>query len=172
MPQAPQPSSFDHFWHLVIQENVEVILMVTQLVEGFNRKADQFWPELGEEVKVRGGVKVVHKASYTDGVLTIRQFVISLQDGEKREVTQVQPEDLADLRRADGPGQLFEVLQRINEMWRSSRGPLMVVCGDGSGRTGTLIAIYKLWIDLEDPDCGSLALLPTGELDKAKGQFV
>ena len=38
----------------------------------------------------------------------------------------------------------------------------MVVCGDGSGRTGTLIAIYKLWIDLEDQDCGSLALLPTG----------
>ena len=136
--------------------------MVTQLVEGFNRKADQFWPEVEEEIKVGGGVKVSHKASHKEGILTIRQFVILLQDREKREVTLVQPEDWADLRTADGPRQLFEVLQRTNEMWRSSRGPLMVVCGDGSGRTGTLIAIYKLWIDLEDQDCGSLALLPTG----------
>jgi len=145
----------------VIQEKVEVILMVTQLVEGFNRKADQFWPEVGDEVKVRGDVKVTHKGSYTEGILTIRQFVIMLPDGGKREVAQVQPEDWADLGTADGPRQLFEVLQHTNQMWRSSTGPLMVLCGDGSGRTGTLIAIYKLWIDLEDPDCGSLALLPT-----------
>ena len=136
--------------------------MVTQLVEGFNRKADQFWPEVGDEVKVRGDIKVTHKASFNKGILIIRQFVISLPDGGKQEVSHVQPEDWADLRTGDGPRQLFEVLQRTNQMWRSSSGPLMVLCGDGSGRTGTLIAIYKLWIDLEDQDCGSLALLPTG----------
>ena len=51
----------------------------------------------------------------------------------------------------------------ISMVIRSSKGPLMVMCGDGSGRTGTLIAIYKLWLDLEDSDCGSLALLPTGK---------
>ena len=108
----------------MIQEKVEVILMVTQLVEGFNRKADQFWPEVGEEVKVRGDVKVTHKASNNEGILTIRQFVILLPDGGKREVTQVQPEDWADLGTADG---LFQVLQRTNQMWRSSPGPLMVL---------------------------------------------
>ena len=51
----------------------------------------------------------------------------------------------------------------ISMVITSSKGPLMVMCGDGSGRTGTLIAIYKLWLDLEDSDCGSLALLPTGK---------
>ena len=102
--------------------------MVTQLVEGFNRKADQFWPEVGDEVKVRGDVKVAYKASYTEGILTIRQFVILLPDGGKREVTQVQPEDWADLgTSADGPRQLFEVLQHTNQMWRSSSGPLLMV---------------------------------------------
>ena len=102
--------------------------MVTQLVEGFNKKANQFWPEVGDEVKVRGDVKVTHKASYNEGILTIRQFVIMLPDGGKREVTQVQPEDWADLgTSADGPRQLFEVLQRTNQMWRSSTGPLLMV---------------------------------------------
>ena len=100
--------------------------MVTQLVEGFNRKADQFWPEVGEEVKVRGDVKVTNKASNNEGILTIRQFVILLPDGGKREVTQVQPEDW-DWAQSDGPRQLFQVLQRTNQMWRSSPGPLMVL---------------------------------------------
>ena len=55
------------------------------------------------------------------------------------------------------------MMMMISMVITSSKGPLMVMCGDGSGRTGTLIAIYKLWLDLEDSDCGSLALLPTGK---------
>ena len=99
--------------------------MVTQLVEGFNRKADQFWPEVGDEVMVRGDIKVVHKASHDEGILSIREFVILLPDGGKREVTQVQPEDWTDLRTSDGPRQVFEVLQRTNHMWRSRTGTFM-----------------------------------------------
>ena len=123
--QAPQPSSFDHFWHLVIQEKVEVILMVTQLVEGFNRRADQFWPEQGEVMVIGGGIKVTHTSSHLDGNHTTRQFVLLLEDGAKREIWQVQPEDWADLRTSDGPRQLFGVLQETDKMWRSTEGPLM-----------------------------------------------
>ena len=143
LSQAPQPSSFDHFWHLVIQEKVEVILMVTQLVEGFNRKADQFWPEVGDEVKVGGGVKVTHKASYNEGIFTIRQFVILLPDGDKHEVTQVQPEDWADLGTEDGPRQLFEVLQRTNQMWRSSTGPMIVLFLDALASLAFKLSVTK-----------------------------
>ena len=31
--QAPLPGSFNHFWQMVIEEEVEMIVMVTQLVE-------------------------------------------------------------------------------------------------------------------------------------------
>ena len=37
--QAPLPCSFAHFWQMVIEEKVEVIVMVTQLVEGKKVKA-------------------------------------------------------------------------------------------------------------------------------------
>ena len=43
--QAPQPRSFAHFWQMVIEEKVEVIVMVTQLVEAKKVKADQYWPD-------------------------------------------------------------------------------------------------------------------------------
>ena len=43
--QAPKSGSFSHFWQMVIEEEVEVIVMVTQLVEGRRVKANQYWPD-------------------------------------------------------------------------------------------------------------------------------
>ena len=161
--QAPQPSSFDHFWHLVIQEKVEVILMVTELVEGGKPKADKFWPEEGEDdIKVVGDVNIKYKSSESKGNLTIREFTISQRDEAQRIVTLVQPELDLDLSKTGGSEQLVTIVQRTNVLWRNHKVPLMVMCEDGSGRTGAFIAIYKLWVDLQDPDCSSLALLPTG----------
>ena len=46
---APKPASFKQFWHMVIQEKVSVIVMITKLVENNKRKAHQYWPEEGRE---------------------------------------------------------------------------------------------------------------------------
>ena len=43
--QAPLQGSFHHFWQMVIEEKVEVIVMVTQLVEGKRVKANKYWPD-------------------------------------------------------------------------------------------------------------------------------
>ena len=37
-----KPGSFSHFWQMVMEEEVEVIVMVTQLVEGRRVKANQY----------------------------------------------------------------------------------------------------------------------------------
>ena len=57
--QAPKPGSFAHFWQMVIEEKVEVIVMVTQLVEGKKVKAHQYWPDKeGTTINLKGNAKV------------------------------------------------------------------------------------------------------------------
>ena len=137
--------------------------MVTELVEGGKLKADKFWPEKGEDdIKVVGDVNIKYKSTESKGNLTIREFTISQRDEAQRIVTLVQPELDLDLSKTRGSEQMFAIVQRTNALWRNHKAPLMVMCEDGSGRTGAFIAIYKLWVDLQDPDCSSLALLPTG----------
>ena len=57
--QAPQPESFAHFWQMVMEEKVELIVMVTQLVEGKKVKANQYWPDKEDTaINLKGNAKV------------------------------------------------------------------------------------------------------------------
>ena len=101
--QSPKENCINQFWHMVIQENVSVIIMITCLLEGKWRKAHQYWPD--EEIPVLyigGGFKVEHVTTL-DGTFFLRKFSISSPDGKSREVVQLQIKDWPDLGEPEGP---------------------------------------------------------------------
>ena len=90
--QAPKLVSFNHFWHMVVQEKVtnvfslvfilfqvSVIVMVTKLVEKNKRKAHQYWPEdtgddsFGDVLDIGGGFSVKFVSTSFQGSYFLRQ---------------------------------------------------------------------------------------------------
>jgi len=178
--QAPRPNSIKHFWHMIIQAEVKVIVMITRLVEGEGskrrKKADCYWPdrkvegdsELGYEIDLGDGCKVQHINTSYQGKYFQRKFSLWLPDGGIRQVTQIQTELWPDLSAPEGPRILIDLLHRAHNLHKEASknsqgrggGPMLVHCSAGVGRTGTFLALYKLWLDYKNENVKSLAILP------------
>jgi len=160
--QAPQPESFAHFWQMVVEEEVEVIVMVTQLVEGKKVKAHQYWPDReGTTINLKGDAKVELTATSFQGDYHIRKFSLVSSKGNPRTVTQMQMIVWPDLGAPDQARKLVDMVQKVEKLHADKTTPILVHCSAGVGRTGTFLALYKLWNDYNNPQVASLSLLPT-----------
>ena len=57
--QAPKPNMYSGFWQLVVDQDVSLIVMITNLVENEKRKAHQYWPEEKDfTMELEQGMKV------------------------------------------------------------------------------------------------------------------
>jgi len=125
--QAPRPVSFCNFWHMVIQEEVSVIVMITKLVENNKRKAHQYWPEetgedpLGLVLDIGGGCSVEFISTSYQGSYFLRTFSVWLPDGGVRKVIQLQTEDWPDLTAPEEPRVLLDLIHKTHDFQEVNR---------------------------------------------------
>nr|XP_022305535.1 receptor-type tyrosine-protein phosphatase alpha-like isoform X2 [Crassostrea virginica] len=143
--QGPKPKTIADFWTMVSQEEVTVIVCLTNLKEGAKNKCAQYWPNVND--KLQGGnitIRNLGEKTYAEHI--IRQFKIhNKAKGEDRLVTMYHYTAWADHGVAD-PLSLVVFHRQVMRATAQSNGKYTLVhCSAGVGRTGTYIALDALY---------------------------
>lgn len=147
--QAPLQSTMRDFWHMVWQEAVMVIVMLTREVERGCAKADQYWPDsIGESSEFAPYTVTLLDEDRDDEIVVRRLELVHTGTQQTRTVSHVQYTAWPDHGVPPEISGVLHLLQTTNQSLREAKeragdyGPMVVHCSAGVGRTGTFIAAH------------------------------
>lgn len=152
--QAPFKHNISLFWQMILENQIEQIVMVTELFEIENPSRElayPYWPqEIGEKIILENGLEITlieenELLSELKEKIQVRKFNLHSQ-GKDRLITHYWYRHWID---DTAPSQTQTILTLINavEEYKTSSGldsPVLVHCSAGVGRTGVFIALYHL----------------------------
>ncbi|CAG2189960.1 Receptor-type tyrosine-protein phosphatase zeta,Tyrosine-protein phosphatase non-receptor type 7,Receptor-type tyrosine-protein phosphatase eta,Receptor-type tyrosine-protein phosphatase R,Tyrosine-protein phosphatase non-receptor type 5,Receptor-type tyrosine-protein phosphatase S,Receptor-type tyrosine-protein phosphatase beta,Receptor-type tyrosine-protein phosphatase O,Receptor-type tyrosine-protein phosphatase kappa,Receptor-type tyrosine-protein phosphatase delta,Receptor-type tyrosine-protein phosph len=144
--QGPKKSTVRDFWHMLWQENVGKVVMVTQLIEGKRDKCIQYWPDaVNEPMEVDNYrltmTKVKEHTLYVYRLIIFNNMNANQKD---RKVHQFHFTQWPDHGVPDST-KLVYFYRKVKSQHCNQNGPMVVHCSAGVGRTGTFIAIDALY---------------------------
>jgi len=152
--QAPKQDTIDDFWRMCWEQNIHIIVMLTNLEEGGKVKAHQYWPKFG--TKQFGSWSVTLSSTRETETYIVRTLELFQgfsgfnkpdPDVEKRTVYQYHYLVWPDMGVPDDASSLLEMMDDINRTSQLKsqetqiKSPLLVHCSAGIGRTGTFVVI-------------------------------
>ncbi|CAG0888867.1 unnamed protein product [Darwinula stevensoni] len=183
--QGPLLGTVADFWHMIWEQKISLMVMLTNFEENGKVKCARYWPEESSEYYGDCLVSCTAEKTYSDYVLRRlraerkkemmgngkRNSVeeCSLKDKEEgeghiekdvREITHFHYLVWRDFMAPEQPNGLLKFIKRINETFNApefnSKGIILVHCSAGVGRTGTLVAIDSLLQELEEEGQASI----------------
>lgn len=135
--QGPMPNTVSDFWEMVWQEEVSLIVMLTQLRES-KEKCVHYWPT-DEDTYGPFRIRVQEERELPE--YTVRQLTIQHQE-ECRSVKHVLFSAWPDHQTPESAGPLLRLVAEVEDSPETAAGtgPIVVHCSAGIGRTGCFIA--------------------------------
>ncbi|XP_052067766.1 receptor-type tyrosine-protein phosphatase alpha-like [Mytilus californianus] len=143
--QGPKRNTLRDFWHMVWQENVCKIVMVTQLEEDRKKKCEQYWPQATNKPLIVDCYTLTMQVEKEHSEYVYRLIKVGHKTAkEKRKVHHYHFTQWPDHGVPDSI-KLVNFYRAVKNNNRNQHGPLLVHCSAGIGRTGTFIAIDSLY---------------------------
>uniref|UniRef100_A0AAA9SS70 protein-tyrosine-phosphatase n=1 Tax=Bos taurus TaxID=9913 RepID=A0AAA9SS70_BOVIN len=135
--QGPMINTVNDFWQMVWQEDSPVIVMITKLKEK-NEKCVLYWPE---KRGIYGKVEVLVISVNECDNYTVRNLVLK-QGSHTQRVKHYWYTSWPDHKTPDSAQPLLQLMLDVEEdrLASAGRGPVVVHCSAGIGRTGCFIA--------------------------------
>jgi len=167
--QAPLRSTISHFYHMCIQQNVNIIIMLTPLAESDRYgnqiiKAEQYWTDVNQQMEIDHTLSIhCIECKHINEYLVIRRLILKNElDNKFHLIIQFHLTNWSDHKSSNFES--FEALMTVYRRYRNSfengdlgiipppvqltnlssstiSSPVVVHCSAGIGRTGTFCAI-------------------------------
>ncbi|XP_016431293.1 receptor-type tyrosine-protein phosphatase O-like [Sinocyclocheilus rhinocerous] len=148
--QGPLPETRNDFWKMVLQQKSHIVVMLTQCNERRRVKCDHYWPFTEEPVAY--GEITVEMLSETDSPeWTVRNFRLGYAD-ETQDVLHFNYTSWPDhgVPTVNAIESILQFVQIVRQQVNRTKGPIVVHCSAGVGRTGTFIALDRLMQHIQE----------------------
>jgi len=149
--QAPKPETIEDFWRMCWEQNVCVLIMLTNLEEGGKVKAHQYWPKAGSKQYGMWTVALLSNTASEDQAYVLRTLELkmgttgglkipskntenSTEKVEKRIILQFHYQIWPDMGVPEDATSLLQMMDEINSTQKrlqeaeNKEGPLLVHC--------------------------------------------
>ncbi|XP_068082268.1 tyrosine-protein phosphatase 69D isoform X2 [Anabrus simplex] len=153
--QGPMDNTVCDFWRMIWEQHLEMILMLTNLEEYSKTKCAKYWPDEAEGEKVFGDITLSHvqEKRYSDYIIReLKMCRAYAGTQEMRSIVQYHFLVWKDFMAPEHPSGILKFIKRVNEAYSLEKGPILVHCSAGVGRTGTLVALDSLLQQLQEED--------------------
>ncbi|MEJ1270095.1 hypothetical protein NN561_000915 [Cricetulus griseus] len=150
--QGPLKKTVEDFWRLVWEQQVHVIIMLTVGMENGRVLCEHYWPANSTPV-THGHITIHLLAEEPEEEWTRREFQLQHDVQQKqRRVKQLQFTTWPDHSVPEAPSSLLKFVELVREQVQvtQGKGPTLVHCSAGVGRTGTFVALLRLLQQLEE----------------------
>ncbi len=143
--QNPLPEDFELFWEMILEKNIKLIVFISGNFEDKRIKIESYWPEEGNNIEFNNiKIEFIKKEILVNNFAGTR--FLKIIKGEKvHEVKQiyVQCWDEKNIPN-DIPSIIFNyIISEIEKV--EKKKPILIHSLGGSGRVGTIIAIYNIY---------------------------
>ncbi|CAF3534909.1 unnamed protein product [Rotaria socialis] len=165
LTQGPLPTTSEHFWQMVWEQNSRVIVMLTRLVEKGCNKCWLYYPDYENESELyfeEVDLKVSFVSERQEEYYTQRKFELTnLLTGETRPIIHWSDFDWPDHGAPSASEPFLQLLSDVRHCgaFDSRFGPPVLHCSAGIGRSGTFVlvdSILKMLAHTDNPENVSL----------------